>query len=161
NGDVSKYLTKDVKEVLELINKERAAVGAKPLALNENLCEVAQIRSKEIVTCWGHERPNGEPVNNFIRTSMQGKGIASENIGHNFETASEMMYFIDNRNIEEDKKAHGWMETWRAGMKHKDNILNLDYDLIGLAVYEDTSSGKVQKYWVADFYSTTVASANA
>ena len=157
--DAEKYLTEDVSDLLQLINEERAkntALKLKPLTLDGKLCEAANVRVMEIQDVWGHTRPNGQSSKDYIRSVMGGKGLAGENIAYNYETAVEVMYFKDMRtDVPPEDLAYGWMETYRVGGKHKDIILNEYYDRIGLAVYEDMSTGRSVKSWVAVFYSTT------
>lgn len=48
------------RQVIDLVNQERAGQGLSALRVNTELMEGAQIRSREIVTKFSHERPNGE-----------------------------------------------------------------------------------------------------
>ena len=46
-------------EVLNLVNAERAKVGAAPLRLADDLQAAANIRAREIVQSFSHTRPDG------------------------------------------------------------------------------------------------------
>lgn len=156
SGDVSKYLTAEVKELLSFINAERTKAGVAQLTLNAKLCEAANVRVAEIQTEFGHVRPNGQESGDYIRQVMGGKGMAVENIAYNYDTAEDVMYFYDNRTgLPDEEMAHGWMNTYLTNGNHKKNLLSAYYDQVGLAFYEPTHS------WVALFYSTKYQSSNA
>ena len=68
-GQSAKAETKDVSgtarydhafQVLELVNQERAKVGAEPLEMDEELLSAAMLRAAETVVNFNHTRPNGE-----------------------------------------------------------------------------------------------------
>ena len=45
--------------VLELVNIERAKVGARPLRITDDLQRAADIRAKELTILFSHDRPDG------------------------------------------------------------------------------------------------------
>lgn len=49
-------------KVIELTNAERKSCGLAPLAIDEELMELAQIRAKEVSQKYSHERPDGTTV---------------------------------------------------------------------------------------------------
>ena len=54
-----KYTTDEEWECLKLTNKERVKAGVAPLSTYSTLQKVADIRSNELRTLWGHTRPDG------------------------------------------------------------------------------------------------------
>ena len=117
------------EKVLEIINKERAAVGAGALKLDETLCKAAAIRAQEVVQKFSHERPDGTRYVELLE-SLGIKNIASaENIAEGYLSAEEVM--------------KGWMNS--SG--HRKNILNTKYTHVGIALY--VSGGRC--YWVQIF----------
>lgn len=121
--------TADQKEVLELVNKERKAAGAAALKIDEGLCEAAEIRAKEIVTKFSHERPDGTRYVDVLESLGITNVASAENIAEGFLTPAEVM--------------DGWMHS--SG--HKKNILSTKYTHIGIA--RVTSGGR--SYWVQIF----------
>lgn len=57
---VSDYVYSDIElEVFELINRERANAGVKPLTLSYVYADCAHVRALEADVQWSHTRPNG------------------------------------------------------------------------------------------------------
>ena len=119
----------DQERVLELMNKERAAVGASALILDETLCKAAAIRAEEITRKFSHERPDGTRYVSLLNELGIVNKAGAENIAEGFLSADEVM--------------SGWMKS--SG--HKKNILNSTYTHTGIARY--VSGGK--SYWVQIF----------
>lgn len=98
------------QEILELVNKERAAAGVAPLTMDTNLCHIASFRAAEIEYSgkFSHERPDGSgcfKVTQFYEYSY--KHLA-ENIAQGFATpkatvqawkkdATDYSYMMDAR----------------------------------------------------------------
>ena len=106
---VSVYM-KYYQEILELINKERAAVGVAPLTLDVDLCQIASFRAVEMEYSnkFSHERPDGSgcfAVTQFYKISY---GHLAENIAQGYASpksvvnawkkdATDYSYMLDAR----------------------------------------------------------------
>ena len=113
--------------MLELVNQERAKVGAEPLEMDEELLSAAMLRAAETVVNFNHTRPNGERC--FTASSkMSGENIA---MGGNVLCGTPAQV----------------MELWMHSSGHKANILNTGFKSIGVGCIV-TSSGT---YWVQCF----------
>lgn len=121
-----------VKRVLELVNEERAKEGAKPLALDNNLCAVAAMHSEDMVArnFFSHENPDG--ASPFDR--MKAYGIrfmaAAENIAAGQTTPEQVM------------------DSWMNSSGHRKNILNNAYGKIGIGI---AMGGGYGIYWTQCF----------
>ncbi len=116
-------------EVLNLVNIERAKVGAPPLKLANDLQQEAAIRAREIVQHFSHTRPDGSDC----FTVMRNRGnTCGENIAAGHATAAETV------------------EQWMNSEGHRENILNSAYRELGVGyAYEDYST--YHHYWVQLF----------
>lgn len=120
------------KEVVTLVNKERAKQGLAPLTDNVKLSNVARTKSSDMVAknYFDHTSPTyGSPFD-----MMKQFGItytsAGENIAMGQPTAASVMT--------------GWMNS----PGHRANILNNNYTDIGVGVAKD-KSGAI--YWTQEF----------
>ena len=126
-GNEAYYWKKDNK------NKEYLVGKLGRLTLDEDLCRAAQIRANEIVTCWGHTRPNGkrcETVLDDCSISYRGWG---ENIAAGNRTGSAT--FIQWKEDDENYSGQG----------HRRNMLG-DFTKIGIAYTYDANS-TYKYYW--------------
>jgi len=116
-------------EVLNLVNAERARVGAAPLRLSDDLQWAADIRAREIVQSFSHTRPNGSDC----FTVMRNRGrTCGENIAAGHSSAVETV------------------EQWMNSQGHRENILNPKFRELGVGyAYEDYST--YHHYWVQLF----------
>lgn len=116
-------------EVLNLVNAERAKVGAPPLTLAGDLQEEADIRAQEIVQLFSHTRPDGTDC----FTVMRNRGnTCGENIAAGYGSAAETV------------------EQWMNSPGHRENILKPAYRELGVGyAYEDYST--YHHYWVQLF----------
>lgn len=101
------------QSIFELTNNERINAGVSPLIYSEELENCAYIRSREIVTCWSHTRPNGLPWYTLTPQIMFG-----ENLAKGYPTSEETV------------------TAWMNSPGHKANILNPNFTYIGVNVYE-------------------------
>ncbi len=111
-------------EVLEIVNRKRAAKGLKEIVMDQKLLDVAMMRAAELSVEYSHTRPNGDP---WYTTTNK---VFAENIAYGYGTPASVM--------------QGWM-TSKQG--HKDNILNEDYCSIGVGVFYKDGV----RYWVQCF----------
>lgn len=124
--------TQQAKEVLELVNKERAKVGAKPLTLSNELTNVATIKAKDMSDkgYFDHNSPTyGSPFDMLKRFGVQ-YSYAGENIAAGQRDANEVM------------------NSWMNSSGHRANILKAEYEQIGIGYVEGGSYGT---YWVQLF----------
>lgn len=122
NSSHSASVTSYETEVLELVNKERAKYSLNSLTLDENLMNAADIRASELKKSFSHNRPDGS---SFSTVSSKAYG---ENIAAGYKTPKEVVT--------------GWMNS----QGHRENILNPNYDTIGIGYLKSGSS-----YWVQLF----------
>lgn len=103
------------KEVVELVNAERAAEGLSPLTIDPDLTAAAEIRAQEILGTFSHTRPNGSSC--FTALDQVGASYrrAGENIALGQTTAKQVV------------------EDWMNSPGHRENIMNSAYSRIGVA----------------------------
>ena len=120
-------------QVLELVNKERAANGVAPLVMDTSLLETAMQRSFESIVYWSHTRPSGEDC--FTANNMMfGENIAAW-----------------------QRSPQGVMDSWMNSSGHRANILSAGYQSIGIGCVSIEGSF----YWVQCFGSEAKEQANA
>jgi len=124
------------QQVINLVNKERAASGLAPLASNWELCRVARYKSQDMINkkYFAHQSPTyGSPF-----TMMQSFGIrfsaGGENIAYGQRTPQEVM------------------NAWMNSPGHRNNIMSPIYTQIGVGVAK-ASNGTY--YWTQMFIKPT------
>lgn len=115
---------------LDILNRERAAVGLNALTMNQQLMDVATTRAFECCILFDHTRPNGQSCTSLQNTNT----YFGENIAAGYNNATNVM--------------NGWMDS--SG--HKANILNANYNSVGIAC--------VNGVWVQEFSGNTSYSAS-
>ncbi len=113
----------DAQEMLELVNKERAKVGAAPLKLDERLNASAQEKANDMQNrdYYGHESPDGIEGYSLVFKHMPNRcRYASENLAILLVSISNSRETID-----------GWMSSTKG---HREAILDKKYDLVGFGV---------------------------
>lgn len=116
-------------EVLRLVNKERAKVGAPPLRFAKDLAASAYVRAVELPTKFSHTRPNGTKC----FTAMPQRGhILGENLAGGQTSPKQVV------------------QAWMDSKTHRDNILNPKYTDLGVVYYYRADS-KYKHYWVQHF----------
>ena len=124
--------SKEQVEVLNLVNKERKANGLKPLTLNKELSNVANIKSRDMIEkgYFDHTSPTyGSPFD-MMKTFNISYKAAGENIAMGQKTPSEVM------------------NSWMNSSGHRANILNSTYTELGVGIQKD-SNGTI--YWTQMF----------
>lgn len=101
------------QRIFELTNAERAKAGVKTLIYSKELENCAYIRSSEIVTCWSHTRPNGQPWYTVTPEIMFG-----ENLAKGYKTPEDTV------------------NAWMNSPGHRANILNNSFTYVGIDVYK-------------------------
>lgn len=125
------YTTEElINGVLELVNNERIINGIQPLTLDYTLNQIAEIRSKEIVTSWSHTRPNGTKWNTLY-DQFGLYGSFGENLAYGQTDHLEVF------------------NAWMNSPSHKSNMLSAKFNKIGIAVYNYNGV----YYWAQEFSS--------
>lgn len=117
------------QEVLRLVNKERAKVGAKPLKFANDLAASAYVRATELPTKFSHTRPNGTKC--FTAMPTRGR-ILGENLAGGQKTPKQVV------------------KAWMDSKTHRDNMLSKKYTELGVVYYYQPKS-KYKHYWVQHF----------
>ena len=101
-------------DLLHCINAHRSPSGLAAFVWNDTLAEGALVRSVEIVSCFGHERPDGTDFFTVCEPAM------AENLARGyFDTTAEEI-------------VEKWMESDSG---HKQNILDSSFTSVGIHVY--------------------------
>ena len=126
NNDNDSPVANIEKQVVKIVNDERAKHKLAPLQIDESLMKSCNTRAKEIVTKFSHDRPDG--------TSCF--------------TAIEIQYRAAGENIAKGQNnAEAVMNSWMNSEGHRKNILSENYTHIGVGCFESNNS----LYWVQLF----------
>ncbi len=120
----------DATEILELVNSERAKVGAKPLELDPNLVKSAQWKVDDMATYdyYGHIKPGEKSLNGleYLNTLDTKCSLVGENIITPLSTDTSQ-WAVDR-----------WMGS---KLGHREAILNKAYTKTGIAVGKASRGG--------------------
>lgn len=119
-------------EILDIVNKERAAAGLSALTMDKDLLEAAMFRGAEITGCFDHTRPNGTSC--FT--------ISSKSYGENIAYGQ--------------RNATAVMTAWMGSEGHRNNILRSGYKSIGIGVV--VSGGRMHYVQLFGYSSATAVS---
>lgn len=122
--------TSFARQVVDLVNQERAKEGLSPLSIDEKAVSAAQVRAREIETSFSHTRPNGSSFSTALTESGASYRGAGENIAWGQKTPEEVM--------------KGWMNS----PGHRANIMNEKFTSIGVGYYQNA---KGVNYWTQLF----------
>jgi uncharacterized protein YkwD len=124
-------LTALEQEALDLINAERAAVGAPPLTIDPAAQAAAVAHSEDMLArgFFDHTNPDGQDAGDRLAAAGASSSGWAENIAMGQDTAQSVV--------------EGWMNS----PGHRDNILNPSYTLTGLAAV----TGGDGPYWTQVF----------
>ena len=115
------------RAILELVNQERAKVGATPLQLDDTLQATARSHCDDMVlrNYFDHADPDGfSPADRISEAHRQLIGLTGENI-----------WMGTNIDLSDQKKtAASIMNDWMHSTGHRDGILNKTYTHIGVGV---------------------------
>lgn len=117
-----------ISQVIELVNKERAAAGKPELTADAELNRAAAIRAEELTQLFSHNRPDGSTCFSAIKDTGFSYSSAGENIAMGQTDAEDVM------------------NSWMNSSGHKSNILG-DFTDIGVGCYYY----KGYYYWVQMF----------
>jgi uncharacterized YkwD family protein len=127
-GEFSAYQ----QEVLNIVNKERAAKGLSALKFNAELSKVATTKSQDMIdkNYFAHNSPTyGSPFDMMKKFGITYKS-AGENIAMGQKTPQEVM------------------TAWMNSEGHRKNILNSSFTEIGIGIAKD-KNGRL--YWTQMF----------
>lgn len=110
----STSLRSEAFEAYNMVNEIREDNGVNTLVWNQNLEEVANVRSKEISESFSHTRPDGKPWYS-VNSNIQG----GENLAYGYSNAEDAI------------------EAWMNSPTHRDNILYEDFTKIAISIYEE------------------------
>lgn len=107
-----------------------------PLELDETLCKAAQVRANELLTNWGHNRPDGTSCFTVLREFDIFTSGRAENIAAGSNSAEQIFLMW-----KEDDQKH-------SGQGHRRNMLG-NYTKIGIAYVYDPNS-QYKYYWAME-----------
>lgn len=126
NQTSSGVVASDEQAMLNLINKERAAAGLKPLTMDAALTQIARAKAKDMVdnNYFSHTSPTyGSPFD-----MMKNNGVVYHYAGENLAGASDV------------NTAHANLMNSPG---HKANILKPEYTKVGIGVVSGSKYGKI------------------
>ena len=121
------------QQVVDLVNVERAKAGLKPLVAKQDLTSVAQLKAQDMYNSryFSHQSPNyGSPFDMMRKYGISYRA-AGENIAMGQRTAAQVV------------------QDWMNSPGHRANILNANYNEIGVGVYQ--SYNGYGYIWVQEF----------
>lgn len=112
-------------DLLKFTNEKRVQNGFKEVVINDNLSRAAEAKAKYMFehNFWAHVAPDGTEPWDFIIGSGYDYMYAGENLAKDFQTSE------------------GVVDAWMNSPSHKENLLNSNYDDIGLATVNGTLNG--------------------
>ena len=129
-------------KVIELVNLARQKEGLAPLVQNDVLTKIAQDKLDDMIenNYFSHTSPSGKtPWSWFAKEGYDYK-YAGENLAINFTSAENQQ------------------EAWMKSPTHRKNILNIDYQEIGVAFGAGEINGKMSLITVQEFGARAIAS---
>lgn len=118
------------KEVLRLVNIERAKEGLSQLTTNSTLEKAAYIRSQEIKKSFSHTRPNGSSFSSILKELNISYQAAGENIAYGQRTPEAVV------------------NAWMNSSGHRANIMSKNFNKLGVGCYIDSNN---VVYWTQIF----------
>lgn len=115
-----------VNDIVQFTNAERQKKGVPRLRINAELSKAAEEKARDMFAknYWAHFGPNGEKPWDFIKKNGYTYTAAGENLARDFN---------DSRGV---------VDAWMASkMGHRENLLNKNYQDIGIAVVNGTLLG--------------------
>lgn len=115
------FATQYANEVLRLVNIERSKQGLSQITISKQLVSPANTRAVEIKKQFSHTRPDGREWSTVLNDYNVSVNYGGENLAYGYNTAESVM--------------EGWMNS----PGHRANILNKNFNQIGIGVYVDAS----------------------
>lgn len=128
----SECLTDQEQVILDLVNQERAGQGLPPLSADPSLCTAARLHSQDMIDrdFFDHQNPDGL----WPEDRVSAQGYAFHTVGENIAAG--------------DASPYQTMATWMASPGHRANILDPDYQHIGIG---RKTGGTWGIYWTQVF----------
>ena len=123
------------RDVLDLVNQERAKAGLAALSWGTTCEGAANVRAQELVTAYSHTRPDGSSWSTACPIPSSG-GTSGENLAAGNAAVSPETV----------------MATWMNSPEHRANILDPDFKYLSVGFVFDTSS-TYKTYW-SQYFST-------
>lgn len=121
------------QQVLTLVNQERSNAGLQPLTLDQKLTDAAIIRAVEVQSVFEHTRPDGRDCFTAIDEVGGTYRSAGENIAIGYATAEEVV------------------SAWMNSPGHRANILNADFNRLGVGCAATSGSQYGGSSWTQFF----------
>lgn len=115
-----------IRQVVNLVNAERAKEGLAPLTIDIKVQAAAQVRARECEQSFSHTRPNGSSFATALKEQNVSYRSAGENIAWGQRSPEEVM--------------KGWMNS----PGHRANIMNPNFTTIGVGYYQNANG---TNYW--------------
>lgn len=121
--------------IISLTNQSRQAVGARSLSENTRLSAAARAKAEDMLKnqYFAHNSPQGKVPWDFIKSAGYNYLIAGENLAVNFTDAES----VEN--------------AWMNSPSHKANLLNKNYDEIGIGIAQGEFQGRQATFVVQMF----------
>jgi len=129
------------EEVIRLTNVERVKNGLAPLSANSTLSQAALAKGNDMLAkgYWAHFAPDGTSPWSFFLSFGYKYKYAGENLARDFADAGSAV------------------SAWMNSPTHKENILNPNYQDIGIGVVEGNLAG-TETTVIVQFFGTTLGS---
>lgn len=115
-----------IRQVVTLVNEERAKEGLSPLTVDTKVQAAAMVRAQECEQLFSHTRPNGSSFATALKEQNVSYRSAGENIAWGQRTPQEVV------------------NAWMNSSGHRANIMNPNFTTIGVGYYENV---KGTDYW--------------
>lgn len=114
------------QKIIELTNQERAKANLEPVAENQALDQAAKAKAANMFAenYWAHFAPSGRTPWDFILGTGYKFSYAGENLAKNFYNSDDVV------------------KAWVNSPSHRENLLNLKYKDIGIAVEDGVLNGQ-------------------
>ncbi len=124
-----------IENVISLTNQSRAQNGLGQLSSNEKLRVAAQNKANDMLAkqYFAHNTPDGKTPWDFIKAAGYGYIIAGENLA---------VDFVQAENVE---------DAWMNSPGHRANILNKDFEEIGIGIAQGDFEGHTSIFVVQMF----------
>ncbi|ETK80308.1 hypothetical protein L915_13997 [Phytophthora nicotianae] len=121
-------------ELLNAVNRERAAQGLSPLCMNTKLQNAAQGHSDDMAAkdYMSHTGSDGSKMSERIQRAGYDRTAAGENVAAGHTSVEEVM------------------TAWMHSPRHRDNILRKKFTMFGCG-YAYTESSTYKHYWTQNF----------
>jgi len=144
--DSSQFITQTEQAIFKYTNEERIAQGVSPLKIDNKLSDIARMHSEDMVTNNFFDHINLKGEDSTARAQRVGYNVTKplggesyqigigENIGQMPTGNVEGMGYISNNS---DSIARAQVDSWMNSPGHRANILDPQYNVIGVGVAYD------------------------